>query len=208
MKVFSFGLEVDARIRELSHGKRSLDDFALKFFGHKADKTKTTTYSIQDLINALNDVAAEDWGKYLRERLDTKSRDNAVEALRAVGWQLVFKDKPTDFGELADRDSAIADFLYSLGFTVGRSDQITQVQWDSPAFKAGFASGATLIAVDGRTYKSDLLKSAITAAKESKRPIELLVKSDDQYRAISIAYDQGLRYPHSSASQMCPTACP
>lgn len=189
-------MEVDARIRELSNDKRSLDDFAGKFFGYKVNKPKTTTYSIDDIVRALNDVTAEDWAKYLRERLETKSRDNAGEALRAVGWQLVFKDKPTDYAELADRHNTISDFIYSLGFTVGRSDQILQVQWDSPAFKAGIAGGATLIAVNGRAYKSDLIKSAITAAKEAKRPIELLIKSDDQYRTASIAYDQGLRYPH------------
>lgn len=189
-------MEVDARIRELSNGKRSLDDFAGKFFGHKGNTTKTTTYSTADVIKALNEVAAEDWAKYLRERLETKSRDNAAEALKTVGWQLVFKDKPSDYAELTDRHNTVSDFLYSLGFIVGRSDQILRVQWDSPAFKAGLAGGATLIAVNGRSYKSDLIKSAITAAKDSKRPIELLVKSDDQYRTVSIAYDQGLRYPH------------
>ena len=189
-------MEVDARIRELSDGKRSLDDFAGKFFGRKAEKPKTTTYSTEDVVKALNDIAAEDWAKYLRERLETKSRDNAAEALKTVGWQLVFKDKPSDYAELTDRHNTVSDFLYSLGFTIGRGDQILLVQWDSPAFKAGLAGGATLIAVNGRSYKSDLIKSAITAAKDSKRPIELLVKSDDQYRTVSIAYDQGLRYPH------------
>ena len=189
-------LEVDARIRELSSGKQSLDDFARKFFGRKGASPITTTYTTADVVKALNDVAAEDWAKYLRERLETKTRNNAAEALRSVGWHLVFKDKPSDYAELTDRHNTVSDFLYSLGFTVGRGDQILLVQWDSPAFNAGLVGGATLIAVNGRAYKSDLVKSAITAAKNSKRPIELLIKSDDQYSAVSIAYDQGLRYPH------------
>ena len=74
-------MEVDARIRELSGGKRSLDDFARLFFGYKGGAQVTTTYSEDDVFKTLNDVAAEDWARYLRERLESKSRDNAAAAL-------------------------------------------------------------------------------------------------------------------------------
>jgi predicted metalloprotease with PDZ domain len=189
-------MEVDARIRELTDGKRSLDDFARTFFARRGDVPKTISYSRADLVKALNDVAPEDWGRYLQERLESKTRNNAGEALKAVGWRLTFKEKPSDYADLSDKENSFADFLYSLGFVVGKGDAIAAVQWDSPAFKAGMAAGATLLAVNGRAYKSDLLKNAITAAKESKQPIQLLLKTDDLYRTVSIAWDQGLRYPH------------
>jgi predicted metalloprotease with PDZ domain len=189
-------LDVDARIRELTDGKRSLDDFARLFFARDGKAPKTVSYTRADLIRALNDVAAEDWPRFLRERLETKTRDNAAEALKAVGWQLTFTEKPGDYADLVNTEHAIADFVHSLGFVVGKGDAILGVQWESPAFKAGMAGGATLVAVNGRAYKSALLKSAVTAAKESKQPIELLLKSDDRYRTVSIAWDRGLRYPH------------
>jgi len=52
-----------------------------------------------------------------------------------------------------------------------------------------------LIAVDGRAYKAERLKEAITAAKTSKAPIQLLVKDAEVYKTVPIAWSGGLRYP-------------
>ena len=49
--------------------------------------------------------------------------------------------------------------------------------------------------MDGRAYKAERLKSAITAAKNSKAPIALLVKDGEVYKTVSIAWSGGLRYP-------------
>jgi predicted metalloprotease with PDZ domain len=193
---FFLWLEIDAKIRELSAGKRSLNDFAASFFGRRGGAPAVITYTFDDVVAALNALARYPWAGFLNERLESNERNNAIEALKAVGWQLVFKDKPTDYSDAIDRDSGDADFLYSLGLVIGKGDKITLVQWDSPAFKAGLAGGATVLAVNGRSYKADALKQAIAAGKDSKQPIELLVKSDDLYRTLSFHYDQGLRYPH------------
>jgi hypothetical protein len=40
-----------------------------------------------------------------------------------------------------------------------------------------------------------VLKEAITRAKGSKDPIDLLVKEGDRYRTVRVDYHQGLRYP-------------
>ena len=53
-----------------------------------------------------------------------------------------------------------------------------------------------VLAVNGRSYKADALKQAVAASKDSKQPIELLIKSDDLYRTVSFQYGEGLRYPH------------
>lgn len=39
-------------------------------------------------------------------------------------------------------------------------------------------------------------EEAITAAKNSTQPIELLVRAGDRYRTVRIDYHGGLRYPH------------
>jgi len=49
--------------------------------------------------------------------------------------------------------------------------------------------------VNGRAYKAELLRKAITEAKTSKKPIELLVKHGQEYRTIALAYYEGLKYP-------------
>jgi len=55
--------------------------------------------------------------------------------------------------------------------------------------------GTTLIAVEGREYRPERLRAAIAAARLSKQPIELLVKSLDRYRTVRLAYFDGLKYP-------------
>jgi predicted metalloprotease with PDZ domain len=73
--------------------------------------------------------------------------------------------------------------------------QLTEVRWGGPAYEAGLTMGMTLVAVNGREYRSERLKTAIAAAKASRQPIELLVKSLDRYRTVHIAYFEGLKYP-------------
>ena len=51
-----------------------------------------------------------------------------------------------------------------------------------------------LVAVNGIAYKPELLREAITEAKDG-RGIELLVKAADRYRNVRIDYRGGLRYP-------------
>ncbi|HET7556531.1 MAG TPA: hypothetical protein VFK08_00500, partial [Rhodanobacteraceae bacterium] len=41
-----------------------------------------------------------------------------------------------------------------------------------------------------------VLKDAITAAKSGNKPIELLIKQQDEYRTVPVDYHGGLRYPH------------
>jgi C-terminal processing protease CtpA/Prc len=72
---------------------------------------------------------------------------------------------------------------------------VASVWWDSPAFKAGMAPGASIIAINGKTASNDAMKEAITAAKDAKTPIEIIYKVDDNYKTVSIPYYDGLRYP-------------
>jgi predicted metalloprotease with PDZ domain len=79
---------------------------------------------------------------------------------------------------------------------MGQHDQINDVRWNGPAFKAGISTGATLVAVNGEAYTRDVLKDAIAAAKGSKAPIQLLLKYQGTYRTVPVDYHDGLQYPH------------
>jgi predicted metalloprotease with PDZ domain len=70
------------------------------------------------------------------------------------------------------------------------------VVWDSPAFRAGITAASTVIAVDGHEFSPELLLEAVRAAKVSKKPMELLIKTFDRYRTVQVPYFEGLRYPH------------
>src|SRR3546814_19440404 len=66
-------LEADERIRKLSSGRKSLDDFARAFFGIEDGEWKRqATYTFDDVVATLDGVAHDDWGTFLRDRLDGK----------------------------------------------------------------------------------------------------------------------------------------
>ncbi len=83
-----------------------------------------------------------------------------------------------------------------MGIVVNQSGRIGDVQWNGPAFQAGLVPGLTIVAVNGRDFSTEALKDAVTAAKSSQAPIELLVKNVDVYSTVKVDYHGGLRYPH------------
>ncbi len=193
-------LDADFKIRELTQEKRSLDDFARLFFAVPQNKAQgshaTITYTFDDVVKALNTAAPFDWAGFLRSRLDSQADNNPLDTFGRSGWKLVFTDKVNEFSDAANKARNNSDFAYSLGITVDKKEMISDVEWGSPAFAAKITTGATLLAVNGRTYKPERLNNAIIAAQKDKKAIELLIKSDDRYRTVSIPYFDGLRYPH------------
>ncbi|HEY3521057.1 MAG TPA: peptidase M61 [Rhodanobacteraceae bacterium] len=188
-------LAVDAKIRSLTDDRKSLDDFAQAFFGVDNGSFVTKTYTFDDVVAALNGVAKNDWAAFLRSRLDANRPP--LDGIAASGWKLVYTDKESDYEKTIGKERKAADFAYSIGLTIADKDaQIADVRWNSAAFKAGISPGAELVAVNGHAYKSELLKDAITAAKADHKPIELLVKNQDEYRTVPVDYHDGLQYPH------------
>ena len=88
-------LDVDARLRELSHGERGIDDFARVFFA-KDSAQPTRTYTFQDVCDALDKVAPDDWAAFLNRHLHSHSADEAIAGLARAGWKLVYTDTPTE----------------------------------------------------------------------------------------------------------------
>jgi len=189
-------LDADTLIRERTHGARSLDDFAKAFFGVNNGAYDEDTYTFDDVVAALNRVTPYDWASFLHQRLDTFGGSAPLDGLARGGYRLVFTDTRSNYQRDQESHSKTADFMYSLGLSLGQDGVIGQVQWDSPAFNAGMFVGATVLAVNGDAYSADALRRAVAAAKTGHDPIALLVKNGDQYRTYAIDYHDGLRYPH------------
>ena len=188
-------LDVDTKIRELSSEKRSLEDFARGFFGVENGRVDALYYSFNDVVAALNKVQKFDWAPFLRTRLDGHGPGAPLDGLARAGWKLVYTDTPSDAGRAAEERSKSADFTYSLGFSVRADGGVTGVIWDGVGFRAGLAANTTIVAVNNRVYKGEVLKAAVRDAKDGKGPIELLVKKGNNLRTISLDYKDGLRYP-------------
>lgn len=188
-------LDVDTRIRELSGDKRSLDDFARAFFGIENGRVDPVFYTFEDVVAALNKVQKFDWAPFLRARLERHGPGAPLDGLARAGWKLVYSDTPSDYAKGADERNKSTDLSYSLGFSVRQDGSVTGVVWDGVGFRAGLAANTTIVAVNNKAYKGEVLKAAVTAAKDGKAPLELLVKKGNNLRTIALDYKGGLRYP-------------
>ena len=198
-------LDVDTKIRELTRGRRSLDDFARAFYGVEDGRIEPLTYTFDDVVATLNSVAPYDWTTLLRTRLDGHGSRAPLEGLERGGWRLVFKDEPSASVKESDSADGTQNFLYSLGVNLGKDGKVGEVFWDSVAFRAGVAPGMTVVAVNGKAYTHARLKDALKAGKaDPKLPTELLVRSADTFRAIRLDYHDGLRYPHLERIEKTP----
>lgn len=190
-------LDVDTTIREKTNGRKSLDDFAKAFYGVQDGDYAPAPYTFDDVVAALNGVVANDWATFLRTRLDADGPDARapLDGLTRGGWRLTYGETPTAYQKTLYGELKRNDFTYSLGLQTGEGNRIRSIQWGSPAFKAGLASGMEIVAVAGRAATPDRLAEAVTAAKDPAIPVTLIVKDGDQFRTVVLDYHDGLRYP-------------
>jgi predicted metalloprotease with PDZ domain len=189
-------LDVDTLIRERTNGRRSLDDFALAFFGTNDGSWVPVTYTFEDVVAALNAVHGHDWATFLRERIYAAGTKPPLDGVARGGYRLVFKEERSAFQRDAEAYARNAEFMYSLGLGFGENGNVTAVQWDGPAFNQGVTVGTQVVAVGGVAFGNETLRRAVTAAQLDGAPVDLLLKNGDQYRTIAIPYREGLRYPH------------
>ncbi len=107
-------LDADTLIRERSDGRRSLDDFARRFFGINNGSSVTVTYNFADLVNALNAVQPYDWAAFLRQRLETVNSPTLLDGLQRGGYRLVFTDTQGDYEHSVEESTQRTDLFFSL----------------------------------------------------------------------------------------------
>jgi predicted metalloprotease with PDZ domain len=189
-------LEVDAIIRQQTHGQRSLDDFCRRFHGGQSGPPMVVPYTFDDVVRTLNDVAPYDWASLLRELVRATSTQAPLGGIEREGWKLVYTDQPNVFTQALEKLVKFTDVAYSLGFTVAEDGKLEDVIVGSPAYQSGIGPGMKLIAVNGRKWTPPVLRAAIKAAQGTASPIELLVENGQFFQNYSIAYHDGDKNPH------------
>jgi predicted metalloprotease with PDZ domain len=197
-------LDADTLIREATHDGKSLDDFARSFFGIDDGSYVPATYTFEDVVKTLNGVMPYDWAKFLRARLDGFGMGAPLDGLARGGYRLAYTDAPSDFSKASEARRRIIDLTYSLGLTIGQEAKLTDVLWEGPAFQAGLTVGTQIVAVDGTAYDGDRFRDIVKRSKDSKSPIEMIVKNGDRYRTVRLDYHGGLRYPHLMRDDAAP----
>lgn len=188
-------LEADGIIRKASNGAKGMDDFAKAFFGIKNGDWGEVTYTRQDIIDTLNSVQRYDWTGFLDSHIDQTTMEAPKKGFTLGGYALVYGDAPNSTTKEIEKAIKGVDQTYGVGLAVKNDGSILSVIWNSPAFKAQLAVGMKIVAINGTEYSDDLFKDALTQAKTSKTPIDLIVKQDKAYRNIKVDYSLGLRYP-------------
>ncbi|HLI62006.1 MAG TPA: hypothetical protein VKV05_01310 [Terriglobales bacterium] len=196
-------LDADTKIRELSNGKKSLDDFAKLFYGIDNGSYVTVTYTFDDLVKALNSVQPYDWAGFFRERVYDVDPHVPENGFTQGGYKLVYNDTEPEWLKHADK-SRPTSFATSLGFSVNQYGNLDQVWWNSLAYKAGITPDMQLEAVNDQKFTVEKLREAVLAAEKSKAPIKLLLKRGDEFMTVPLDYHDGLRYPHLERVQGTP----
>ena len=189
-------LEVDATIRQQSHGQKSLDDFCRLFHGGQSGPPKVVPYTFDDVVQTLNQVTPYDWAGLLRERVNSTAAHAPLGGIERGGWRVVYNDQPNVFIHAEEKLDNSVDASYSLGFAVKENGEFLDVIYGSPAYAAGIGPGMMLVAINGRAWSKDVLLDALRASKDSKEPIDLLVENAKFFKTYSIPYHDGIRNPH------------
>jgi len=196
-------LDADTNIRELSGGQKSLDDFAKLFYGINNGSYVTVTYTLDDLVKALNTVQPYDWAAFFKTRVFEVHPEVPEDGFTRGGYRLVYNDHEPDSLKKPD-PARPTGFSFSLGFTVKADGGLDNVVWDSLAFKAGITPDMQLQAVNDQKFTIAGLRETILAAEQSKDPIKLLLKRGDDFLTVSLDYHGGLRYPHLERVEATP----
>lgn len=186
-------LDVDARLRELSGGRRGLDDFAHRFFMTGDAPGATRTYTFADVCAALNAVAPTDWSGFLKRHLQSHDTADALAGLARAGWKLTYTDVPTATFRQDEQEAGASNLDDSIGLKVDAQGRVKSVQWDGPAFRAGLSPGARVVEVNGKPFSTRALLDAVGAS--ASRPLSVEFEYGGRKRVVPIPYAGGLRYP-------------
>jgi predicted metalloprotease with PDZ domain len=200
---FLIWLDTDTVIRQTTNGQKSLNDFCRLFHGGQNTPPMVKAYTFDDIISTLNQVAAYDWRKFFRERLDSYGPGAPLGGIVNGGWKVVYDENPSEFTKQMEMVRHVVDARFSIGLNLDDKGAITDVIMNSPAWSAGIAPGTELTGVNGRKYTPDVLRDALKASKESGT-VELLVSNSDFYKVYTLNYRDGERYAHLVRDQSKP----
>jgi predicted metalloprotease with PDZ domain len=188
-------LEADVRIRQETHGKKSLDDFCKKFFGGDDSGPKVVPYSYDDVVNALNEIAPGDWNAFFQQRVYEIAPHAPLGGIENGGWRLGYTNEVPALLKARENLRKYTDMSCSIGLVLGNDGRISDVIPGMAADAAGIGGGMKLVAVNERAWSANILRTAVKTAATNSAPIELLVENDDYYKTYRVNYHGGEKYP-------------
>ncbi len=194
-------LEADVKIRQLSHGTKSLDDFAALFFQSRMPQDQLRSagptvvpYTFSDIVQALNTVQPYDWDGFWRTHLNALTPRPPTAGLQAAGYDYVYSDAMSAAEAGPIQRAHMAEMYHSLGFQVLPDGTLLDVFMGSPAFAAGLGPGDKLTKVGGKPYTAEELTEAVRTSRTDAQPISLTATRDNEAKSFTIQYHNGLKF--------------
>ncbi len=193
MEGMLFWLEADARIRQLTNGKKSLDDFCHSFFKSQRSVKRPVPFDRNEIVKQLQSVARFDWDGLISRRIESFQQQFDPEVASLLGYSFeIAKQKPKIPANTFRQRSGV-DLLDSVGLSMSSSGEVKNVLLDSPADKAMLAPQQEIIAVGGQKWSAARMLNAVELAEQGS-PIKLLVSEYDRIKPVQIQYYGGLVY--------------
>jgi len=188
-------LEADTLIRQQSKGKRSLDDFCRKFYGGESGPPKVVPYTYDDVVKALNEIAPYDWHGFFQQRVNAINPRAPLGGIENGGWHLAYTNEVPALLKIREGQRKYTDLSFSLGLNLAADGGINDVLPGTPADRAGIGPAMKLVAVNGRAWTADNLRTAVKSAATNDAPIELLIENGDYFKTYRLDYHGGEKYP-------------
>jgi predicted metalloprotease with PDZ domain len=185
-------LEADAIIRELSEGKKSLDDFCRKFLGVNRTDVSVDPYELPEIVSKLRELADFDWESFFAKRVSLPQDSLPLEVVGRCGYRLQYATEPPSGSPISRQRGGISA-RDSVGLSFSPEGQIVDVVPGMTGDRAGLAPGMTVIGVNNKKFSRQRLLDAL-ADSVALRKIELLLLEGEEFRTVVLDYADGPRY--------------
>ncbi len=189
-------LEADVIIRRQTQDQKSLDDFCRIFLGGPGHDPVIKTYTFEELVSTLNQIAPYDWSNFFRTRLDSHGPRAPLGGISGGGWQLVYDDQPNAMVAAREQVSGEGDFTSSLGLVVTKEGRVQNAIPGMPAYESGLAPYMQIVGVNGRSFSVATIEQALKDSKSTSKPILILASNTGSLATYTMDYHEGIRFPH------------
>jgi predicted metalloprotease with PDZ domain len=146
---------MDKEIRELTSNKKNLDD--LHYLLYKKYANAESGYTSYDVKQLLKKITGHDFSDFWNNYVEGTTEIDFDELLAFYGLQVEQKDKKANKDEEGDKKKPALSLGLNIKSVNGLSE-ITRMDFEGPAWKAGLAPGDQLIAIEGFRINNNLDK--------------------------------------------------
>jgi predicted metalloprotease with PDZ domain len=189
-------LWTDSIIRRQTSGKKSIDDFCKLFHGAPSTPPMVKTYTFDDVVNTLNQIAPYDWRGFWNERLSSHGPGAPLGGIEATGWKIVYDESRSAMMRAWEDDHRTLNAAFSVGLIIKENGDIEDTIEGMDAAHTGIGPGMKILAVNGRRFTPQVFRDALYQGKNTSQQLQLLIENTDYFRTFVLDYHGGEKYPH------------